>query len=86
MSLNLQQLEDARALLSSGQDLRSGAVALRTQYPELRTLVVDAFDMRDETPAWQAGERALYYVATNGHCWSVTHDPEQASGFILAQR
>ena len=52
----------------------------------LRVVVVDAFDMRGETPAAQGDKRALYYGSSDGHCWTVTSHPAQAAGFFLTDR
>lgn len=85
MGLNEQQLDDARAIVCGTQDLRADASALRSRHPGLRAMVLDALDMRGEEPALRMGPRALYFVATDGHCWSVTEDPARASGVILTQ-
>lgn len=52
----------------------------------MRVVVVDAFDMRSETPAAVGTKRQLYLGASDGHCWSVTHDAGQACGFFIAER
>jgi len=48
-------------------------------------VLVDALDMRDETPALTLGARKVYMAASNGHCWSVTQEAAQASVLILTQ-
>ena len=42
-------------------------------------------DMRDETPALLLGARKVYLASTNGHCWSVTNQPDAADALILTQ-
>ena len=79
-------ITEALALAESAGTLRDAAQALRANYTQLRVVVVDAFDMRDETPAAAGPRRALYYGATDGHCWQVTADPALAAGFFLADR
>ena len=64
--------------------MREAAAALRGLLHPLRIVVVDAFDMRDETPAAAGPTRTLYYGASDGHCWQVTSDPAQAAGFFIA--
>ena len=76
---------EALALAESAGSVREAAQVLRAHYAQLRVVVVDAFDMRDETPAAAGATRALYYGATDGHCWQVTSDPAQAAGFFLAE-
>lgn len=79
-------ITEALALAESAGTVREAAQALRGHYTQLRVVVVDAFDMRDETPAAAGPTRALYYGATDGHCWQVTADPALAAGFFLADR
>lgn len=83
MAITPQQLDDARALLGRATDVRAAATAFRQQFPQLRALVMDAAEMRDETPALTTGACALYLMSTDGHCWVVTGDPAQASAVIL---
>jgi len=47
--------------------------------------VVDALDMRDETPALLLGQRRVYLATSNGHCWHVTEQPLEATALILTQ-
>jgi hypothetical protein len=77
---------EALALAESAPSVCEAAQLLRARYTQLRVFVVDAFDMRDETPAAAGTTRALYYGATDGHCWQVTEDPAQAAGFYLADK
>jgi len=41
--------------------------------------------MRGETPALRIGDRDLFLMHTDGHCWSVTSDPLVADGIVLTQ-
>ena len=77
---------EALALAESAGSVREAAQALRAHYAQLRVVVVDAFDMRDETPAAAGATCALYYGATDGHCWQVTNDPAQAAGFFVVDK
>ena len=77
---------EALALAESAGSVREAARVLRERYPRLRVVVVDACEMRDEIPAAIGATRALYYGATDGHCWQVTSDPAQAAGFFLVER
>ena len=77
---------EALALAEGAATVRDAAALLRQRYAPLRVVVVDAFDMRDETPAAQGDKRTLYYGSSDGHCWTVTSDPAQAAGFFLTDR
>ena len=81
-----EHLDHATTLLESSASLRQIAARWRERYPTLTAMVCDPLDMRDETPVRSAGQRALYLVAHNGHCWQVTQQPEQASGLILTEK
>jgi hypothetical protein len=77
-------LQDALALADAAASVRAAATALRERYPGLRIVVVDAFDMRAETPAATGANVVLWYGASDGHCWTVTSDPAQAAGLFIA--
>lgn len=79
-------LVEALTLAEASTSVREAAAVLRTRFPPLRVVVVDALDMRGEAPAAQGPSRALYLGATDGHCWQVTTDPARAAGFFIAER
>ncbi len=85
MAITAEQLNAAAQIVSAATDVRAAAAELRQQFAPLRTLVVDAFDMRGEQPAVQVEQRAIYLMSTDGHCWSVTPEPDRASAFVLTQ-
>ena len=93
------ELSEAVALADAAGTVREAAAALRTRFAPMKVVVVDAFDMRGETPAgqgarrllWrgetpagQGARRLLWLGASDGHCWQVTPDVAQAAGFFLA--
>lgn len=80
------ELTEALAIADAAASAREAAAALRARYAALRVIVVDAFDMRGETPAAVGARRQLYLGASDGHCWSVTGDPATASGLIVCER
>ena len=84
MSFTPPQLAEALRLAETAGSAREAAALLRQQFTALRIIVVDAFDMRSETPAAQGPQRRLYLGASDGHCWSVTTDPGQVAGLFLA--
>ena len=85
MALTSHHLRTAGEMVGTSTTLREAAERWRALHPEVRTVLVDAFDMRDETPALRLGARNVYMAATNGHCWHVTQQPEDASALILTQ-
>lgn len=85
MPLTPEQLSRAAQLVTAAPTLRAAATQLREQFAGLSASVVDAMDLRDETPTWQQGTRAIYLASSDGHCWSVTSDPARASAFVLAE-
>lgn len=84
--MDARTAHEALALAEGAATVRDAAQLLRQHYAPLRVVVVDAFDMRGETPAAQGNRRALYYGSSDGHCWAVTSDPAQAAGFFLTDR
>ncbi len=85
MALTFRHLRTAEEVVGGAASLREAVARWRTQHPDVRTVVVDAMDMRGETPALQLGARNVYLAATNGHCWHVTQQPEDATALILTQ-
>lgn len=79
-------LSEAMTIADSAEGVREAAAALRERFAGLRVVVVDAFDMRTETPAAVGQRRQLYLGASDGHCWSVTTDAGQASGLFITER
>jgi hypothetical protein len=79
-------LAEALSIAESAGTVREAAAALRTHLAPLKVVVMDAFDMRRETPAAQGEKRALYLGASDGHCWQVTADPAQAAGLFITDR
>lgn len=80
------QIAEALAIADAAASAREAAATLRARYAPLRVVVVDAFDMRGETPAAVGTRRQLYLGASDGHCWAVTADPAAASGLIVCER
>lgn len=90
MALNSEHIQAASALVASAASVREAATAWRGQHPDIRMVVVDAMDMRDETPTQRLSSpagaaRSVYLAATNGHCWHVTTEPEAATAFIVTE-
>jgi RNA:NAD 2'-phosphotransferase (TPT1/KptA family) len=85
MGLSPETLRCASEVISAAATLRDAAAQWRARDPSTRVVLVDAKDMRDETPALRLGARNVYLASTNGHCWSVTDNADDASALILTQ-
>ena len=85
MALSPDYLRSASEVIGTAPSLRDAAAILRARDPALRVVLVDAMDMRDETPAQLLGNRRFYLATSDGHCWSITQQPEQATALILTQ-
>ncbi len=85
MAISQEQLTQAALIVSDSPTVRAAASAIRERLTPLKALVLDAFDMRGEKPALRLDSRAIYLMSTDGHCWSVTAQPEQASALVLTQ-
>ncbi|WP_157271897.1 hypothetical protein [Azohydromonas aeria] len=79
-------IQEALGVADAADTARQAAAALRERFAPMRVIVVDAMDMRHETPAAAGARRVLYLGASDGHCWSLTTDPAQAAGFLVADR
>lgn len=77
-------LDVAAAVADAAPDLHAAAAALRRGFPTLRISAVEAFDMRDEPPARRGRLRSLWLGASDGHCWSLTTRPEEATALFVA--
>jgi hypothetical protein len=78
-------LRDASVVIGAAASLRDAAALWRARDPAMRVVLVDAMDMRDETPALRLGARSIYLASTNGHCWSVTDKADDADALILTE-
>lgn len=86
MTISPEQLTEAASILGESPTVRAAAAVIRERFAPLRALVLDTFDMRGEQPAMQVGaDRAIYLMSTDGHCWTVTNEPQRASAFVLTQ-
>lgn len=79
-------LTEALALAEAAASVREAAAALRSRFAPMRVVVVDAADMRGETPAARGARRSLFFGASDGHCWALTTDATQAAGLFIAEQ
>lgn len=85
MAISSDYLRSAGEVIEAAPSLRDAAAIWRTRDPAMRVVVVDAMDMRGETPALTLGKRCVFLVTTNGHCWRTTDLAEEASALILTE-
>lgn len=85
MAITAEQLTHIAHLTLAAGNVRDAVSAVRESLPGMRVSTVDAMDMRNEEPALRIGDRHLYLMESDGHCWSVTRDPAQALGIVLTQ-
>lgn len=67
---------------------KAGIAALRERFPTLHFTECSDDDVSPNyRPAMDAGDHYLYYIAgADGHCLSMTNDPEMATGILLAEK
>ncbi len=85
MAMTPEYLHTAGEVIGAASTLRDAAANWRARDPATRVVLVDAMDMRGETPALLLGTRRVYLATSNGHCWSVTDQPGEATALILTQ-
>lgn len=85
MALSAEQLQEVARITLGASSLREAIAGVRAALPGVRASAVDAYDMRGETPALRIGDRDLFLMHSDGHCWSVTPDPLAAHGIVLTQ-
>jgi len=85
MTVTPDYLRSAGEVIEAAPSLRDAAAIWRTRDPAMRVVVVDAMDMRGETPALTLGKRCVFLATTNGHCWRTTDLAEEASALILTE-
>ena len=85
MAITPDDLRAAAEVVTTAASVRDAAATWRTRAPAMRVVVVDAMDMRDETPALVLGNRRVFLATSNGHCWTTTQQPDEATALILTQ-
>ena len=86
MPLTAEDLDTLVKLGNSAPDIATLAAEARARWSGLRVTVVDALDMRGETPAFATAAANVFLMGCDGHCWSMTANPAAAAGLVLAAR
>ncbi|MDO9199133.1 hypothetical protein [Rhodoferax sp.] len=85
MVMTADYLRNAGEVIGAASSLRDAAAIWRARHPDMRVVLVDAADMRDEIPALMLGSRRVYLATSSGLCMHITQQPEEATALILTQ-
>lgn len=85
MSLTPEQFNLVSQVVGAAPTLRDAAAYWRAHCPQVRAVLVDASEMRGETPALVLGARQVFLASSQGHCWRLTDRIDEASVLILTQ-
>ena len=85
MAMTPDYLLRACEVIGAASTLSDASSILRARDPALRVVLVDALDMRDETPTQWLGTRRVYLATSSGLCWSITQQLSEATALILTQ-
>ncbi|MGO9174245.1 MAG: hypothetical protein ACLP7P_20080 [Rhodomicrobium sp.] len=86
MGLSAADIEEIGALLGAPGAGPAALTALRARFPQLSLTRVHASDLGMEAPFRQYASWDLFLVDGNAHCWSLTDNPERATGLVITQR
>ncbi len=86
MGLSLADIDEIGTLLEAPEAGASTLAEVRARFPKLSVTRVDASDLGMETPFRQYTRFDLYLVNGSSHCWSLTDNPEVATGLVVAAR
>lgn len=86
MGLSADDMSALSGLGDAATDVAALAAAARARWSGLRVTVVDAVDVRGETPVLETASARVFLLGSDGHCWSMTTDPAAATGLMLAAR
>jgi len=85
MALSPADIAEIDSLLGAPDASVASLATLRARFPKLSLTRADASDMV-ETPYKQYKLFDLYLVDGGGHCWTITADPDAATGIVVASR
>lgn len=73
-------------MLLDGEAPTDWLACLRRDLPGRAITVCDAADLTEGRPYREYPGFELYLVDGSGHCWSLTPDPDAATGLLVARR
>ena len=85
MALSPADIAEIDSLLGAPDASLAALTALRARFPKLSLTRADESDMV-EKPYKQYERFDLYLVDGGGHCWTITQDPDIATGLVVASR
>lgn len=86
MALSESVLAGIRDLAASRASDPGLAELIRERLPEITVSRCDASDLGMEVPFLSLEGVDIHLVDGSGHCWSITGEPELATGVLLARR
>jgi hypothetical protein len=84
MALSADDLTRLDALLGGAEACGNVVANLRQQFPALSLTQCDASDLDQEQPFRVYPRLSLYLVDSSDHCWTITGNPAQATGLVVA--
>ena len=89
MPLSAERIEDVVAIASrgfaAGEAVAAVVRAVKQRHPELSVTGTFASIMAEE-PYRSEARFDLFLVNGSGHCWTITGEPDAATGVVIAQR
>ncbi len=85
MTVEAAELERVETLLR-GDTPADWLARLRQELPGRVITVCDAADLTEGRPYREYPGFELYLIDGSGHCWSLTPDPDAATGLLVARR
>ncbi len=83
MALTPADIAEIDALLGAPDASAGAAAALRARFPKLSLTCAGASDLGVEAPFRHYKLFDLYLVDGSSHCWSLTQNPELATGLVV---
>jgi hypothetical protein len=86
MPLTAADIKEIDALLGAPEADAAAVAALKARLPRFSLTRADASDLGADTPFRQYPRFDLYLVDGRSHCWTLTSDPQLATGLVVAAR
>lgn len=86
MAVTPDYLRAVGEVIAAATSIREAAATWRTRDPAMRVVVVDAMEMRDETPVLSLEHCQVFLATSSGHCWTITQEAAQATALVLTEK